>query len=138
MKVAFILIVTAIVMCVRNRTHGVHRHRHAHTGQKPEGDTGSIILKPGTAKNNYSQGMEQILGILEKSRMVLYRATVVTSIPIPKYSDTQKRPIIFNNCTEDLQQHGARTRGYPEHETYKKCNRVSAEARFYQTRHEEL
>ena len=29
--------------------------------------------------------------------------TVVTSVPIPKYSNIQKRPIIFNNCTEDLQ-----------------------------------
>ena len=51
MKVVFILVVTAIVMCVGNRTHGVHRHRHARTGLKPERDTGSIILKPGTAKN---------------------------------------------------------------------------------------
>ena len=50
MKVVFILVVTAIVMCMGNRTHGVHRHRHARTGIKPERDTGSIILKPGTAK----------------------------------------------------------------------------------------
>ena len=50
MKVVFILFVTAIVLCVGNRTHGGHRHRHAKTGQKPERDTGSIILKPGTAK----------------------------------------------------------------------------------------
>ena len=63
---------------------------------------------------------------------------MVTSIPIPKYSDIQKRPIVFNNCTEDLQQHGARTRGYPQHETYKKCNRVLAQTRFYQSRQEEL
>ena len=50
----------------------------------------------------------------------------------------QKRPIIFNNCTEDLQQHAARTRGYPQHETYKKCNRVLAQARFYRSQQEEL
>ena len=81
--------------------------------------------------------MEQILGILEKSRMGL-TVTVVTSIPIPKYSDIQKRPIIFNNCTEDLQWHGTRTTGYPQHETYKKCNRVLAQARFYQSQQEEL
>ena len=63
---------------------------------------------------------------------------MVTSIPIPKYSDIQKRPIIFNNCTEDLQWHGSRTRGYPQHGTYKKCNRVLAQARFYQSQQEEL
>ena len=40
-------------------------------------------------------------------------------------------PIGFTNCTEDLQKYGARTRGYPQHETYKKCNRVLAQARFY-------
>ena len=61
------MFVTAIVMCVGNRTHGVHRHRYAKTGLKPERDTGSIILKPGTAKN-CSQGMGQILGTLVKSR----------------------------------------------------------------------
>ena len=41
-----------------------------HTGQKAERDTGSILLKPGTAKNSF-QGMEQISGTLEKSRIVL-------------------------------------------------------------------
>ena len=55
---------------------------------------------------------------------------LVTSIPIPKYSDIEKRPIIFNNCTEDLNRHGARTRGYPQYETYNKCNRVLAQQSF--------
>ena len=63
---------------------------------------------------------------------------MVTSIPISKYSDIQKKPVVFNNCTEDLQRHGARTRGYPQHETYKKCNRVLAQARFYQSQQAEL
>ena len=51
MKGVLILLVTAIVVCVGNRTQGVHRHRHGKTGHKPERDTGSITLKPGTAKN---------------------------------------------------------------------------------------
>ena len=63
---------------------------------------------------------------------------MVTSIPIPKYSDLEIRPIVFNNCTEDLWRHGARTRGYPQYETYDKCNRVLAQARFYQSQQEEL
>ena len=45
---------------------------------------------------------------------------------------------MFNNCTEDLWRHGARTRGYPQYETYDKCNRVLAQARFYQSQQEEL
>ena len=46
-----ILLMTAILLVVGNRTQGVHRQRHTKTGLKPERDTGSIILKPGTAKN---------------------------------------------------------------------------------------
>ena len=138
MKVVFILVVTAIVMCVGNRTHGVHRHRHARTGLKPERDTGSIILKPGTAKTKLFPRCGTNFRYIGEVKNGLDRVTVVTSIPIPKYSNIQKRPIIFNNCTEDLQQHGARIRSYPQHETYKKCNRVLAQARFYRSQQEEL
>ena len=45
---------------------------------------------------------------------------------------------MFNNCTEDLWRHGARTRGYPQHETYVKCNRVLAQAKYYESQQEEL
>ena len=138
MKGVLILCVTATVMCVGNRTHGVSRHRHAKTGQKPERNTGSIILKPGTAKNKLFPGYGTNFRYIGEVKNGLDRVTVVTSIPIPKYSDIQKRPIVFNNCTEDLQWHGPRTRGYPQHETYKKGNRVLAEARFYQSQQEEL
>ena len=63
---------------------------------------------------------------------------MVTLIPIPKYSDIEKRPIIFNNCTKDLWRQGARTKGQPQYETYTKCNRVLAQAKFYQSQQEEL
>ena len=56
MKGFLILLVTAIVVCVGNRTRGVHKHRHGKTGHKPERDTGSITLKPGTAKNKLFSG----------------------------------------------------------------------------------
>ena len=36
MKGFLILLVTAIVICVGNRTQGVHKHRHGRTGHKPE------------------------------------------------------------------------------------------------------
>ena len=107
--------------------------RHAKTGLKPERDTGSIILKPGTAKNKCFPGYETNFRYIGEVKNGLDRVTVVTSTPIPKYSDIQKRPIVFNNCTEDLQWRGARTRSYPHYETYKKCNRVLAQARFYQS-----
>ena len=119
MKGVLILFMTAIVVCVGNRTQGVHRHRHVKPGQKPERDTGSIILKQGTAKNKLFPGYGTNFRYIAEVKNGLYRVTVVTSIPIPKYSDIQKRPVVFNNCTEDLQRHGARTRGYPQHETKK-------------------
>ena len=133
MKGVLILLVTAIVVCVGNRTQGVHRHRHAKTGHKPERDTGSIILKPGTAKNKLFPGYGTNFRYIGEVKNGLD-----TSIPIPKYSDIQIRPIVFNNCNEDLWRHGARTRGYPQHETCIKCNRVLAQAKFYQSQQEEL
>ena len=135
MKGVLILLVTAIVVCVGNRTQGVHKHRHGKTGHKPERDTGSITLKPGTAKNKLFPGYGTNFRYIGEVKNGLDR---VTFIPILKYSDIEKRPIVFNNCTEDLWRHGARTRGYPQHETYIKCNRVLAQAKFYQNQQEEL
>ena len=138
MKGFLILLVTAIVVCVGNRTQGVHKHRHGRTGHKPERDTGSITLKPGTAKNKLFPGYGTNFRYIGEVKNGLDRVTVVTSIPIPKYSDIAIKPIVFNNCSEDLWRYGARTRGYPQHETYDKCNRVLAQARFYQSQQEEL
>ena len=95
-------------------------------------------MKPGTAKNKLFPGYGTNFRYIGEVKNGLDRVTVVTSIPIPKYSDIQKRQIVFNNCTEDLQQYGARTRGYPQHETYKKCDRVLAQTRFCQSQQEEL
>ena len=138
MKGVLILLVNAIVVCVGNRTQGVHRHRHARPEQKPERDTGSITLKPGTAMNKLFPGYGRNFRYIGEVKNGLDRVTVVTSFPIPKYSDIEKRPIIFNNCTENLNRPGARTRGYPQYETYNKCNRVLAQAKFYQSQQEGL
>ena len=91
-------------------------------------------MKPGTAKNKLFPGYGTNFRYIGEVKNGLDRVTVVTSIQI----NIQKRPIVFNNCTEDLQRHGARTRGYFQHETYKKCNRVLAQARFDQSQQEEL
>ena len=138
MKGVLILLVTAIVVCVGNRTQGVHKHRHGKTGQKPERDTGSITLRTGTAKNKLFSGYGTDFRYIGEVKNGLDRVTVVTSIPIPKYSDIEKRPIIFNNHTKDLWRQGARTKGQPQYETYTKCNRVLAQAKFYQSQQEEL
>ena len=138
MKGVLILLVTAVVVCVGNRTQGVHRHRHAKTGHKPERDTGSITLKPGTAMNKLFSGYGTNFRYIGEVKNGLYIVTEVTSIPIPKYSDIEKRPIISNNCTKNLWRQGARTKGQPQYETYTKCNRVLPQANFYQSQQEEL
>ena len=127
MKGVLILLVTAIVVCVGNRTQGVHRHTHAKTGHKPERDTRSITLKPGTAMNKLFSGYRTNFRYIDEVKYGLDRVTVVTSVPI-----------IFNNCTKDLWRQGARTKGQPQYETYTKCNRVLAQAKFYQSQQEEL
>ena len=91
-----------------------------------------------TAKNKLFPGYGTNIRYVGEVKNGLDRVTVVTSIPIPRYSDIEIRPIVFNNCTEDLWRHGARTRGYPQHETYIKCNRVLAQAKYYQSQQEEL
>ena len=109
MKGVLILLVTAIVVCVGNRTQGVHRHRHGKTGHKPERDTGSITLKPGTAMSKLFSGYGTNFRYVGEVKNGLDRVTVVTSIPTPKYSDIEKRPIIFNNCSKDLWSKDKRT-----------------------------
>ena len=66
-------------------------------------NTGGIILEPGTAKNKLFPGYGTNSRYIGEVKNDLDRVTVVTSIPFPKYSDIEKRPIRFNNCTEDLQ-----------------------------------
>ena len=133
-----ILLMTALLLYVGNRNRGVHRQRHIKTGLKPERDTGSIMLKPGTAKNKLFPGYGTNFRYIGEVKNGLDRVTVVTSIPIPKYSDIEKRPIIFNNCTKDLWRQGARTKEQSQYETYTKCNRVLAQVKFYQNQQEEL
>ena len=138
MKGVLILLMTAIVVCVGNRTQGVHKHRHGKTGHKPDRDTGSITLKLGTAKNKLFPGYGTNFRYIGEVKNGLHRVIVMTSIPIPRYSEIEIRPIVFNNCTKDLWRQGARTKEQPQYETYTKCNRVLAQAKFYQSQQEEL
>ena len=94
MEGLLILLMTALLLYVGNRTQGVHRQRHTKTGLKPEGDTGSIMLKPGTAKNKLFPGYGTNFRYIGEVKNGLDRVTVVTAIPIPKYSDIEKRIVL--------------------------------------------
>ena len=114
MKIVFILVVTAVVVCVGNRMHKVHRHRHAYRESRPERNVGSIMF-PGYGTNF------RCIGEVKNG---LDRVTVVTSIPIPKYDDIVRRPLIFSNCTVKLDRKGAKTPGQPQFEVYRVCSKV--------------
>ena len=129
-----ILLMTAIILCVGNGTLGVHRNRHRKTGHKSERDTGSITLKPGTAKNKLFSGYRTNFRYIGEVKNGLDRVTVVTSIPIPKYSDIVKKPIVFNNCTK----YRSTTYKQSQYETYRKCDRIPTQVKFYQNQQEEL
>ena len=102
MKGALILLVTAIVVCVGNRLKefigidmprlDINLREILQVSYKLFSGYGTNFRYIGEVKNG------------------LDRVTVVTSIPIPRYSDIEIRPIVFNNCTENLWRHGARTR----------------------------
>ena len=66
---------------------GIDMPRHDKTGHKPERDTGSITLRPGTAKNILFPGYGTNFRYIGEVKNGLDRVTVVTSIPIPRYSD---------------------------------------------------
>ena len=138
MKVVFILVVTAIVICVGNRMHKVHRHRHAYRESRPERNVGSIMLKPGTAKNKLFPGYGTNFRYIGEVKNGLDRVTVVTSIPIPKYDDIVRRPLIFSKCTVKLDRKGARTPGKPRFEVYRWCSKVQAQVNHYKSQESEL
>ena len=94
MKGVLILLVTAIVVCVGNRTQGVHRHRHGMTGHKPERDTGSITLKPGTAMSKLFSGYGTNFRYIGEVKNGLDRVTVVMS-------DADECRDGFANCRVD-------------------------------------
>ena len=115
-------------------THKVLVHRKS-KHKSPRAALWQVLIGSG-AVYSFAQSTNQLQALY-----LLYlgfQPLTVTSIPIPKYNDIEKRPTIFNNCTKDLWRQGARTKGLPQYETYTKCNRVLAQAKIYQSQQEEL
>ena len=70
----------------------IHRHKHGGTYK-------SYQLKPGTEKNKLFPEYGTNFCYVGEVMNGLDRVTVVTSIPIPKYTDIDKKPMIFKNCS---------------------------------------
>ena len=98
MRLVFMLVLTAFTVCLSRE---IHKYRHekrfpqrretlqrdAYIGPKPGVEHNRLFPEYGTNFRYIKHGLD--------------RVTVVTSIPIPKYSDMRKKPLQFN-CTTDL------------------------------------
>ena len=95
MKVVFILIVTAFTICL---SRGLPRHRHKKFPQRRETRQKDAYIgsKPGTKHNGLFPEYGTNFRYVGKVKHGLDRVTVVTSIPIPKYSDIKKKKLLIS------------------------------------------
>ena len=131
MKLVFILVLTTFTVC---KSRELHRHRHEK--KFPQGSEtlqrdAHIGPKPGVEHNRlfpeYGTNFRYIGGV----KHGLDRVTVVTSIPMPKYSDIRKKPLQFN-CTIDLNRKEAKTVGSYQYRVHKDCAKVMPYVRYMQ------
>ena len=73
----------------------IQRHKH--------GGTCSLHTKPGTEKNKLFAEYFTNFRYVGEVKNGLDRVTVVTSIPIPKYVDIDRKPMEFKNCSVENQ-----------------------------------
>ena len=137
MKLVLILVLTAFTVCLSKE---LHRHRHekkfpqgretlqtdAYIGPKPEVEHNRLFPECGT---NF-----RYIGEVKHE---LDRVTVVTSIPIPKYSDIRKKPLQFNS-TIDLNRKEAKTVGSYQYRVHEYCAKVMPYIRYMQNQEKSL
>ena len=109
MKLIFILVLTAFTVCQRRELHR-HRHEKFPQGSETLQKDAYIGQKPGVEHNRLFPEYGTNFRYIGEVKHGLDRVTVVTSIPIPKYSDIKKKPLQFNS-TIDLNRKEARTVG---------------------------
>ena len=73
----------------------IQRHKH--------GGTYRLNTKPGTKKNKLFAKYGTNFKYVGEVKNGLDRVTVVTSIPIPKYVDIDRKPMEFKNCSVEKQ-----------------------------------
>ena len=93
MKLGFILVLTAFTVCLSRE---LHRHRHGKRfPQKRETLKRNAYIgpKPGVEHNRLFPEYGANFRYIGEVKHGLDRVTLVTSIPIPKYSDIRKSPL---------------------------------------------
>ena len=137
MKLVFILVLTAFTVCLSRE---LYRHRH---GKKfPQGSEtlqkdAYIGPKPWVEHNRLFPEYGTNFRYIGEVKHGLDRVTVVTSIPIPKYSDIRKKPLQFN-CTIDLNRKEARTVGSYQYRVHEYCAKVMPYVRYMQNQEKSL
>ena len=136
MKVVFILIVTAFTICL-SRGLPIHRHKKFPQRRETRQQDAYIGPKPGTKHNRLFPEYGTNFRYVGEVKHGLDRVTVVTSIPIPKYSDIKKKSLDFN-CTIDLSRKEARTQGSYQYRVHEYCAKVQPYTKYMQTQQKSL
>ena len=137
MKVVFILVVTAFTICL-SRELPRHRHKKKFPQRRETMQQDAYIgPKPGTQHNRLFPEYETNFRYVGEVKHGLDRVTVVTSIPIPKYSDIKKKPLDFN-CTIDLNRKDAKTYGSFQYRVHEYCAKVQPYIKYMQTQQKSL
>ena len=129
MKLAFILVLTAVTVCLSRE---LHRHRHEKKFPQQRGTLQKdayIWPKPGVEHNILFPEYGINFRYIGEVKHGLDRVTVVTSIPIPKCSDIRKKPLQFN-CTIDLNRKESKTVGSYQYRVHEYCAKVMPYVRY--------
>ena len=123
MKLVFILVVTAFTICL-SRELRRHRHKKMFSQRRETMQQDAYIgPKPGVKHNRLFPEYGTNFRYIGEVKHGLDRVTVITSIPIPKYSDIRKKPLEFN-CTVDLKRKEAKTYGSYQCRVHEYCAKV--------------
>ena len=137
MKVVFILMLTAFTVCLSRELHK-YRHEKKFSQRKETLQRDAYIgSKPGVEHNRLLPEYGTNFRYIGEVKHGLDRVTVVTSIPIPKYSDIRKKPLQFN-CTIDLKRKEAKTAGSYQYRVHEYCATVMPYVAYMQNQEKSL
>ena len=137
MKLVFILVVTAFTICL-SRELPRHRHKKMFPQRRETMQQDAYIgPKPGTQHNRLFPEYGTNFRYIGEVKHGLDRVTVITSIPIPRYSDIKKKPLEFN-CTIDLSRKEAKTYGSYQYRVHEYCAKVQPYIKYMQSQQKSL
>ena len=120
MKLVFLLVLTAFTVCLSRELHRDRHEKRFPQGRKTLQRDAYIGPKPGVEHNRLFPEYGTNFRFIGEVKHGLDRVTVVTSIPIPKYSDIKRKPLEFN-CTIDLNRKQAKIYGSFQYRVHEHC-----------------